>query len=254
MPRPERTSSPSWTSPIVPLFHVDFSTTMPSIGETTRILFGVALGVLPRVHRAIALNLERADVGGVGLPPQVERAPKLRRLGAGFVERQPVLLGGDRRHDLGLEDLELRALDGVLGRLELRLAVRAGGDLLAALLVDLLDEIAVLGLTIVRRLDLGLAIELDQQIAALDARARLDQADDHQGAGAGAGARSAQAGNDDRMASNRLDRAVQAQRDAVAGRRRRQSRDHGAQRQNHDAGANARACWNHRRRPGGNGW
>ena len=38
MPRPERTSSPSCTSPIVPLFHVDFSTTMPSIGETTRIL------------------------------------------------------------------------------------------------------------------------------------------------------------------------------------------------------------------------
>ena len=67
-------------------------------------------------------------------------------LGARLVERQPVLLGRDRRRHLGLQDLELGALDGVLGRLELRLAVRAGGELLAALLVDLLDEIAVLGL------------------------------------------------------------------------------------------------------------
>ena len=64
--------------------------------------------------------------------------------------------------DLGLEDLELRALDGILGRLELRLAVRAGGNLFAALLVDLLDEIAILGLPVVRRLDLGLPVELDQ--------------------------------------------------------------------------------------------
>ena len=157
---------------MVPLFHVDFSTTMPSIGDTTRIFSALRLGVLPGVHRAIALNLERADVRHVGLPAQIERAPELGRLGAGFVEGEPVLLGGDRRDHLGLEDLELRALDGVLGRLELRLAVRAGGDLFAALLVDLLDEIAILGLPVVRRLDLGLPIELDEQIAALDARAQ----------------------------------------------------------------------------------
>ena len=39
---------------------------------------------------------------------------------------------------------------------------------------------AVLGLAIVRRLDLCLAIELDQQIAAPDARARLHEMDDNQ--------------------------------------------------------------------------
>ena len=50
----------------------------------------------------------------------------------------------------------------------LRLVVRAGGQLLAALAVDLLDEIAVLGLAVVGRLDLRLAIELDEEIAALD--------------------------------------------------------------------------------------
>ena len=107
----------------------------------------------------------------------LRRRSKVRRscssLRARFVERQLVLFGGDGRHHLVLEHLELGALDGVLGHLELRLAVRPRGDLLAALPVDLLDEVAVFGLAVVRRLDLRLAVELDQQIAALDARPGL---------------------------------------------------------------------------------
>jgi hypothetical protein len=197
--------------------------------------------VLPGIHGAIALNLERADIRHVGLPAQVERAPELGGLGARFVEGQPILLRRDRRDHFGLEDLELRALHGILGRLELRLAVRAGGDLFAALLVDLLDEIAVLRLAVVRRLDLGLPVELDQQVATLDARAGLDEPDDHQGARAtGARSRSAQARDDNRLAPNRLDRAVQAQRDVIAIARhpRRQCPDQSSQGQNHPGGAN----------------
>jgi hypothetical protein len=62
-----------------------------------------------------------------------------------LVERQPVLLGRDGRHDLVFEDFELRALEGVLRLLDLGLLVRGGGELLAPFLVDLLDEIAILG-------------------------------------------------------------------------------------------------------------
>ena len=182
-----------------------------------------------------------ADIRHVGLPAQVERAPKLGGLGARFVERQPVLLRRDGRDHLGLEDFELGALHGVLGRLELRLAVRAGGDLFAALLVDLLDEIAILRLPVVRRLGLGLPVELDQQIAALDARAGLDEPDDHQGArAAGARTRSAQPRNDNGLAPNRLDRAVQAQRDTIAIARHpcRQCPDQSSQGQNRPSRAN----------------
>ena len=42
-------------------------------------LVGVALGVLPRVLRAVALDLERADVGGVELAPEIEGAANLTR-------------------------------------------------------------------------------------------------------------------------------------------------------------------------------
>src|SRR5207247_8399287 len=141
---------------------------------------GVALGVLPRVLRAVALNLERADVGGVRLPSQGERLTQLIGLRPRLVERQRVLLGRDGRYDLVFEDFELRALDGVLRLLDFGLLVRGGGELLAAFLVDLLDEIAILGLTIVGRLDLRLPIELDQQVAALDSCAWLGEMDDNQ--------------------------------------------------------------------------
>ena len=104
---------------------------------------------------------------------QVERPPELRqpcaRASSSVSRFCSAVIGGDH---VGLEDLELGALHGVLGRLQLRLAVRAGGDLLAALLVDLLDEIAVLRLPVVRGLDLRLAVELDQQVAALDRACR----------------------------------------------------------------------------------
>ena len=86
--------------------------------------------------------------------------------------------------------------------------MRAGGDLLAALAVDLLDEVAVLGLAIVRILDLSLAIELDQEVAALHACAGLDQPNDDQRPGA----RTGESGHDDGVTPERLDGALQAQR------------------------------------------
>ncbi len=168
-------------------------------------LLGVALRVLPRVHRAVALNLECADLGGVHLSPQGECLTELARLRPRLVERQRVLLGGDRRHNLVLEDFELRAPEGILRLLDLGRFVRAGGELIAALLVNLLDEIAILGLTIVSRLDLRLTIELDEQVAALDSCAWLDEVHNDQRAGT----RPAHTRNDHGMASDRLDRALQ---------------------------------------------
>ena len=86
--------------------------------------------------------------------------------------------------------------------------MRAGGDLLAALAVDLLDEVAVLGLAIVRILDLSLAIELDQKVAARHACAGLDQPNDDQRPRA----RTGESGHDDGVTPEGLDGALQAQR------------------------------------------
>ena len=166
---------------------------------------GIALGVAPRVLRAIALNLEGPQVGGISAALDVEGPPQLLEFRPRLVERQPVLFGGDRRRHLVLEHLEIRALDGVLRRLHLGLVVRPRSQLLAPFLVDLLDEIEVLGLAVVGRLHLRLAIELDQEVAAFHRRARLDQADDHERASG----RTGQPRDHNWMAAHRLDRAVE---------------------------------------------
>ena len=150
-------------------------------------LADVALRVAPGVLGAIALDLERLQIGGIRPALQIERAAQLLELRPRLVERQLVLFRGNRRGHLVLEHLEIRAFDGVLGRLHLRLVVRPGGELLAALLVDLLDEIAVLRLAVVRGLDLRLAVEFDEEIAAFHRGARLDQADDDERSGARTG-------------------------------------------------------------------
>ena len=97
--------------------------------------------------RAIALNLERADVRRVGLPAQVERPPELgrpwRALRRATAGSAPPVIGGTTSVLRISSSALLTAFSAVF---ELRLAVRAGGDLLAALPVDLLDEIAILGL------------------------------------------------------------------------------------------------------------
>ena len=90
--------------------------------------------------------------------------------------------------------------------------MRPRGELFATLPVDLLDEVAILSLAVVGRLDLRLAVEFDQQVAALDARPRLDEADNYQRAGTGAGAATGQARHDDRVAPNRLNRSLKPER------------------------------------------
>ena len=82
--------------------------------------------------------------------------------------------------------------------------MRARRELLSALAVDLLDEVLIFGLAIVRRLDLRLPVELDEEIAASDARARLHEVDDDERTRAGAG----ETGNDHRVAADRLDETV----------------------------------------------
>src|SRR5262249_8688634 len=97
---------------------------------------------------------------------------------------------------------------------ELRLVLRARRELLAALLVDLLEEVAVLGFLVVRVLDLGLPVELDQQLALADDRSGARQVDDDEIAVAC----SAQTRHRDGEAAHGLDRPVQADaRLAVAG-------------------------------------
>ena len=82
--------------------------------------------------------------------------------------------------------------------------------LLAALLVDLLEDVAELGLAIAGGPQLRVAIELDEEIALLDQGARSREPDDDQRLGPPPGAgRSGEARRRDGVAADRFDEPVQ---------------------------------------------
>ena len=131
---------------------------------------------------------------------------QLRHVRARFLERQAILFRDNPRGQIVGQHIELGACHGVLGLAERGLVVSASGELLAPLLADLREEILILRFAIVGVLDLGLPIELDQQIATPDLRAGVRQMDDDELSRC----RPREAGRGDWMAANRLDRAVQA--------------------------------------------
>ena len=100
-----------------------------------------------------------------------------------FLEDLHVLLGDGLGHQVVADDAQLRDFDVVLGLFELGIAHRPGAELFTALLVDLFEEVAEFRFAIARRLELAVAIEFDQQVAALDERAGAGQPDDDQLAG-----------------------------------------------------------------------
>ena len=86
---------------------------------------------------------------------------------------------------------------------------------------------------VVRRLDLRLPVELDEQLAAFDPRTGLGQPHDHQVPGRRCQDPIRSSGERKRAGFERLDRAVQAQGDTVTRHARRQCRDQGRQGQTH---------------------
>jgi hypothetical protein len=166
---------------------------------------------------------------------------KLRQLGARLFERERVSFGDDRRDQLFVEQVELGGPDRVLRLDEIGFILGADRRLVGALLVDLLDEIAVLGLPVVRRFDLRRAIELDEQIAGADDDAGLREVHDDDRTVAGAG----EPRHGDDAAANRLDRAVEAKRQS----RRLPCRRHGRESREDRHAHQDRLCHclNHRR-------
>ena len=145
-------------------------------------LRGVGLGMAGGRERPIPLDLEDPNVGLRRPALEIEGLPQLGQRRLGLLERLVVLLGGDARQHLVLEDLELRPFDVALGLLELRLVARAGDVLFRLFLVDLRDKVEVVRSPVLRDLQLPLPIELDEQIALLHLRARGCQlGDDERG-------------------------------------------------------------------------
>src|SRR5712692_6682972 len=143
-------------------------------------LFGVGLRVLHGVGCAVALDLEPADLGSRSQALQLIRFPELFPPGARFFQIQLVFLGLDAREDFVLAHVEFGGLHGVYGRRDFGVVVRFGGGLVGLFLLDLLDEIAVLGLSVKRGLDLVLAVEFHQKVASLHRRAGGDHVRNHQ--------------------------------------------------------------------------
>ena len=172
-----------------------------------------ALGVgLRLAHRALgpaAADLEDLQIGlgrlaleGVGRLVLVERRH-------GLLDREVVLLDRDLRQQLVLRLFEPGPRQRRLGQHDLAVVPRPGGVLGRCLLQDLLIEVVQLGASIEGGSDLGLPVELDEQVALADGGARLDQPGDHQRLSVGTG----EPRRRDRRGLHRFDRAAQA--DAV---------------------------------------
>src|SRR5690606_13145660 len=95
--------------------------------------------------------------------------------------------------------------DVVTRRCQLGLVLRLGGGLFGPLLLDIRIERDQLGATVERIALLLLSVELDEQVARLDTRARFDKSDDEQWR-----KRSLQPGHDDAASLHGLDRSGQA--------------------------------------------
>ena len=141
----------------------------------------VAFRVLHGALGAVSPDLEHPELGEPDAFPRLLRLPELSEPSLGLLEVLLVLLGVDPRDDLVPLRLEGRNLHGVLRRLELRGVRGARGRLLRLLLLDLLDEVAVLRLPVEERSKLALPVELGEDVAGLDAGARLGEAGDHEG-------------------------------------------------------------------------
>ena len=156
-------------------------------GGPDRHLAGVLVRVPHRAGGPVALDLQDADLGLRGAALQGERLPELGQPRFRLLEGLGVLLGVDAREHLVLAHLEAGGLHVVLGLLQLGLVARAGGALLGLLLPDLLEEVPILRLPVEGGLDLGLAVELDEQIALLDLGSRRHELRDDQRVQARAG-------------------------------------------------------------------
>ena len=115
--------------------------------------------------RAIALDLEDAELRTVGLAFQVEACAERGQPLPRLVEILVVLLGLDRGEHLVLQHFQLQVLDLVRRLLALALVLHTAGLVLGALLRDLLQEVAVFGGLLERELLLVLPVELHEHVA-----------------------------------------------------------------------------------------
>ena len=145
-------------------------------GERRRVGGGVLHG---RV-RAIALDLEHAQLGARGLALQIEAGAQRGETLPRLVEILVVLLGLDGGEHLVLQHLELEVRHLVGGLLTLALVLDAGRLVLGALLRDLLHEIAVFRGLLEGSLSWFWPIELHEHVAARDVAARRGEAGDDQ--------------------------------------------------------------------------
>ena len=135
----------------------------------------VALGVLQGALGALALDFEDPRLRHRRPPLQLERLLQLRQARGRLLDGQRVLLGLDARHDFVLARLDRRALDVALGLGQFGFVARPRNGVLRSLFLNLAVEVDQLGPALGRGANLLLAVELDDQIAGLDAGARLDQ-------------------------------------------------------------------------------
>ncbi len=117
---------------------------------------------------------------GRGLPFQIERDLQLIEPRDSLIERERVLLGVNLGNEVVLAHVEPRALDVVLGGRDLRLVLGLEGRLLGALLGDLALEVDHLGAAVERVTFLLLRVELDEQVAWLDACAGGHETNDEE--------------------------------------------------------------------------
>ena len=136
---------------------------------------GVGLRLLHGVFGLAPPDLQDLEIGVRRQPLEIVRGLELLQLGTGLFERLLVLLGLDFRDHRVLDHLEIGPAERALRQLDLAVVLGAGGAPLRFLLPDLLLEIAQLGPPVERVLQLILAIELDEQVARPDPRARAHQ-------------------------------------------------------------------------------
>ena len=130
---------------------------------------GIFLGVKHGLTRSVTLYLHYAN-GRLGGPPlQIECLSKLLQRGFRFLQFLLSLFGVNSRSNFDLLHLKLGLFKIALSLVQFGFVLRTSSVLFGLLLFDLVEDFVVFRLFVEEILNLRLPIELDQDIAALDA-------------------------------------------------------------------------------------